>query len=149
MQPVKGSRTKMSFSGPLELNDHWNFFIVKNKWDKKQFFFLAARLLIPHPPLSGRATKKINFFAASLIRRDRDHQVYERRKPRWMLQCGCSLCNRQVSLRETGVYVVYYDHETRHGTKFITQKERNFMAVHTVYFNVMCSIFRSPFSFTL
>ena len=37
------------------------FFGVKNKL-KKSYFFLVARLLPPHPSLSGQATKNRTFF---------------------------------------------------------------------------------------
>ena len=63
---IKGSRKKKYFlSGPLDLVAYRNFFsFIK----EKVRFSLVAHPFSPPPPLSGPATKKRTFFAASLIK---------------------------------------------------------------------------------
>ena len=60
----RGSRKKVLFCDHIFLGDlFWDFLKASTKF----FFFLSGQALTnPLPPLSGRATKKLTFFAASL-----------------------------------------------------------------------------------
>ena len=60
---LSGPATKAFSPPPSRLGGHRNFL----PYIKKVFFSLVAHPFSPPAPLSGRATQKITFFAASLV----------------------------------------------------------------------------------